>query len=383
MWRWPRSRDWHRRLSMLRSVWCAGVQRHPWTATRIAGLFPVFAVLGIIVLAYITAVPYSMVLLARTKPVFGSIVLIIFHFVYVMVVTNYLILVYMDPGGIPEDWKASSRDALAGKVVFDEDDDPRDEDIEDGDEESVSRRILLPQESGERRDVLKRGSVKFKFAPLMQERTEDGNLRFCRYCNVFKPDRSHHCSTCGQCRLRCDHHCVFVSNCISFNTYKFFLGFITYAFIGCLMVSVFSFRTFIQITIDQTFPATVSPKSKISVSGASSTTAFAGHLSGVPPYMMIVFIIGYIMSSAFAFALAIFVGFHGYLLVKGRTTIEMYEISDSQNAARIKCYDLGPVRNFQAVCGSIPILWFLPTRAFIKGDGLSYERMPLKDDEVV
>ncbi|KAI9626107.1 hypothetical protein H4Q26_015852 [Puccinia striiformis f. sp. tritici PST-130] len=35
----------------------------------------------------------------------------------------------------------------------------------------------------------------------------DGSLRFCRKCDHYKADRSHHCSSCGRCVLRMDHHC--------------------------------------------------------------------------------------------------------------------------------------------------------------------------------
>lgn len=35
----------------------------------------------------------------------------------------------------------------------------------------------------------------------------DGTERFCRKCRILKPDRAHHCSNCGRCVLKMDHHC--------------------------------------------------------------------------------------------------------------------------------------------------------------------------------
>lgn len=38
----------------------------------------------------------------------------------------------------------------------------------------------------------------------------NGSLRFCDKCLIIKPDRSHHCSVCGTCVLKMDHHCPWV-----------------------------------------------------------------------------------------------------------------------------------------------------------------------------
>jgi palmitoyltransferase len=35
----------------------------------------------------------------------------------------------------------------------------------------------------------------------------DKSIRYCFQCRCIKPDRAHHCSLCGKCVLRYDHHC--------------------------------------------------------------------------------------------------------------------------------------------------------------------------------
>ncbi|PVG04500.1 hypothetical protein CPB86DRAFT_1022 [Serendipita vermifera] len=39
----------------------------------------------------------------------------------------------------------------------------------------------------------------------------------------WKPSRTHHCSTCGQCRLGFDHHCLWLGNCVTMETRRMFL----------------------------------------------------------------------------------------------------------------------------------------------------------------
>ena len=38
-------------------------------------------------------------------------------------------------------------------------------------------------------------------------RSIQGEVRYCSECSHVKPDRAHHCSVCGQCVLKMDHHC--------------------------------------------------------------------------------------------------------------------------------------------------------------------------------
>ncbi|KAH9980081.1 DHHC palmitoyltransferase-domain-containing protein [Lactifluus volemus] len=51
--------------------------------------------------------------------------------------------------------------------------------------------------------------------------------KWCRICWRPKPERAHHCSQCGRCVLKMDHHCPWLgAKCIGFRTYPSFLHFL-------------------------------------------------------------------------------------------------------------------------------------------------------------
>lgn len=85
----------------------------------------------------------------------------------------------------------------------------------------------------------------------------DGSRRYCRKCQTFKPDRAHHCSSCGKCVIKVrpiltfhpstdlcvqrqmDHHCPWLGGrCVGVRNHKAFLLFIAYGTLTALAAAV-------------------------------------------------------------------------------------------------------------------------------------------------
>lgn len=124
--------------------------------------------------------------------------------------------------------------------------------------------------------------------------TLNGSVRFCDKCRIIKPDRCHHCSVCGTCVLKMDHHCPWVNNCVNFSNYKFFVLFLGYALLYCVYVALTSLEYFISF--------------------------WRGELtSGGMGRFHILFL--FFVSLMFAISLVSLFGYHIYLVLMNRTTL--------------------------------------------------------------
>ena len=65
--------------------------------------------------------------------------------------------------------------------------------------------------------------------------------RKCKYCKEIKPLRTHHCSLCGICIMKMDHHCPWINNCIGQNNQRYFLLFLFHVFCYTVFGTIFTF----------------------------------------------------------------------------------------------------------------------------------------------
>ncbi|KAK0527722.1 palmitoyltransferase for Vac8p [Tilletia horrida] len=135
-----------------------------------------------------------------------------------------------------------------------------------------------------------------RMSELMVKST--GEARWCNKCSGPKPDRAHHCSTCGICVLRMDHHCPWLGGCVGLRNHKAFFLFLAYTSASCVYAGQEAARGLIRYVNDE--------------KNGSETT---------PITWAILLLIAFI----FGLALVPFAGYHAFLICRNKTTIESME----------------------------------------------------------
>jgi hypothetical protein len=179
---------------------------------------------------------------------------------------------------------------------------------------------------------------------FMNGRKGNGELRNCRRCGKYKPDRCHHCSVCGVCILKMDHHCPWIYNCVGFHNYKYFFLLLFYTMLDTQMM------------------LWTMPESMIRAVDENA------------PFLQMFFLLfGLSLCFLLGTAITLFWAFHVWLMLQGMTTIEFCEKKGvQQNPTNFESiYNVGWIGNMQNTLGQNPLLWLLPVA--IEGDGLKYQ----------
>ena len=84
-------------------------------------------------------------------------------------------------------------------------------------------------------------------APFMSEHIEHKNCEKCTGKETWKPPRAHHCSECGFCVFKMDHHCPWINNCVGHHNMKYFLQFVLYIMLSSAMLSLLCVLSFYNL----------------------------------------------------------------------------------------------------------------------------------------
>ncbi|ETV72360.1 hypothetical protein, variant [Aphanomyces astaci] len=166
------------------------------------------------------------------------------------------------------------------------------------------------------------GSIELKYS---------GEKRFCRKCNVPKPDRTHHCSACGSCIAKMDHHCVFLNKCIGLENYKFFVLFLWWSAVVCLDTAYLTWTHVFGLAFDRL---------------AHDIAARAFQLTS--PHTQVVCV--FFTSMCVGLALLVFCGMHLVLSMCNLTTLEYCEKRGT--IGFVNYYNVGVLSNLHQVFGN-------------------------------
>ncbi|KMT11075.1 hypothetical protein BVRB_5g111630 isoform A [Beta vulgaris subsp. vulgaris] len=187
--------------------------------------------------------------------------------------------------------------------------------------------------------------------PIQEVKRKSGDLRFCQKCSHYKPPRAHHCRVCKRCVLRMDHHCIWINNCVGHANYKVFFIFVLYAVIACIYSAVLLLGSMVSDTAQD----------EQQNEGSSRT----------------VYVISCLLLFPLTIALGVLLGWHIYLTLRNKTTIEYYEgvramwLAEKGGEVYRHPYDLGAYDNLTLVLGPNIFSWLCPTSGHI-GSGLRF-----------
>ncbi|XP_016394646.1 probable palmitoyltransferase ZDHHC20 isoform X1 [Sinocyclocheilus rhinocerous] len=186
-------------------------------------------------------------------------------------------------------------------------------------------------------------------------RTGSGAIRYCDRCQLIKPDRCHHCSTCDRCVLKMDHHCPWVNNCVGFSNYKFFVLFLAYSMLYCVYIAATVLQYFIKFwTLCRRRAIEHCPEN---------------HLPDTHAKFHVLFL--FFVAAMFFISILSLFSYHLWLVGKNRTTIEAFRAPVFRNGPDKNGFTVGFRKNVTQVFGDQKKCWCMPLYSSL-GDGYTF-----------
>ncbi|KAK6462495.1 zinc finger family protein [Scheffersomyces coipomensis] len=99
--------------------------------------------------------------------------------------------------------------------------------------------------------------------PINFEPNQGEWRRWCKKCQNYKPERSHHCKSCQKCVLKMDHHCPWTMNCVGHGNFPHFLRFLLWVIWTSGYIMVQLSKRVIQYYEERNLPAYLIPRGEM------------------------------------------------------------------------------------------------------------------------
>eukprot|EP00758_Cryptobia_borreli_P004943 Tbor_TRINITY_DN4665_c0_g1::TRINITY_DN4665_c0_g1_i1::g.14881::m.14881/K20028/ZDHHC2_15_20; palmitoyltransferase ZDHHC2/15/20 len=178
----------------------------------------------------------------------------------------------------------------------------------------------------------------------------------CNPCGVYKPPRTHHCSSCERCVLKYDHHCSAVGTCIGFYNYKPY-------FLLCVWTTVYSYvasfsltrSVFLYITrhlADASSEKTQFHKITLRTEAYINSTPVFGSTEVIYNEMRLEIVVLFALLTVVGSLACYLAKVHYYLITSNKSSLEHMIISEESGGAEVPSpYDLGEKYNVEEVFG--------------------------------
>eukprot|EP00897_Mesotaenium_endlicherianum_P006463 jgi/Mesen1/5845/ME000298S05111 len=203
---------------------------------------------------------------------------------------------------------------------------------------------------------------------IQEVKRKSGDARYCQKCSHYKPPRAHHCRVCKRCVLRMDHHCVWINTCVGHNNYKTFFLFVTYV-VTALVHTLLLLGGQAIHGMGKAGGDFEQPMGRRDYAGNGSGTSVSAFLR----------VCCLVVAAPLLLALAVLLGWHIYLLLSNKTTIEYHEgvrarwLAAKGGEEYWHPYDLGIFYNLVALMGPNAMCWLCPAATGHIGAGVRFD----------
>lgn len=153
--------------------------------------------------------------------------------------------------------------------------------------------------------------------------------RYWLICNVFKPERCHHWSSCNRWVLNMDHHCPWISNWIGFWNRKYFILLLFYVILGMYSYVIFMANDVFAV-------------------GKDIYLFLSNQKNSIILSKTLIITVAFLLSLCICFIMTTFFKFHLMLIMENKTTIEWIA---KEHKPFNSVYDISLKHNIQQVFG--------------------------------